>query len=199
MPPANPAAHASDTDKPTLGQITWPFFRLGNTTFGGGYITMIVLGRELVDRLKWITREDFDLALALARVTPGTNIIAFCAATGMILRGWAGAFAAVVAVTAPSAALAVVLMQSFETWQNRPLVMAALVATVAAVTGAMWSTVWQLARPHVGNWKRTLRAVFFLGGSCGAAWLGVTPLPIIVGALVLGYLWSVPASQKEAE
>jgi chromate transporter len=199
LPPANPPADTRDTRKPSLGQITWPFFRIGNTTFGGGYITMIILGRELVDRLKWITRKDFELAFALARVTPGTNIIAFCAAVGMILRGLVGAVSAVVAVTGPSAALAVLLMQSFETWQNRPLVMAALAATVAAVTGAMWSTVWMLTRPHVGHWKRTLRAVVFMGGSCGAAWLGVTPLPIIVGALVLGYLWPTPASETEAE
>jgi chromate transporter len=166
---------------------------------------MIILGRELVDRLKWITRKDFELAFALARVTPGTNIIAFCAATGMILRGWAGAFSCVLAVTGPSAALAVLLMQGFESWQGRPLVMAALAATVAAVTGAMWSTVWMLTRPHVGNlhkqWKQTVQALVFMGGEFGAARLGVTPLPIIVGALVFGYLWlpQPRANQEEAE
>jgi len=199
LPPDDSTSPQPVLAKPTLSQITWPFFRIGNTTFGGGYITMIVLGRELVDRLKWITRDDFALAFALARVTPGTNIIAFCAAAGMILRGFVGAVSAVVAVTLPSAALAVVLMQSFETWQNRPLVMAALAATVAAVTGAMWSTVWMLTRPHIGKWKQTLRAVVFMAGACGAAWWGVTPVPIIVGALVLGYLWPTPAFEKEAE
>jgi chromate transporter len=181
-----------------LAQATWPFFWFGNTTFGGGYITMIVLGRELVDRLKWITRQDFELAFALARVTPGTNIIAFCAAVGKILRGWAGAFSAVIAVTMPSAALAVLLMQGFESWQGRPRVMAALAATVAAVTGAMWSTVWMLTRPHVGKWRQTLRAVVFLGGAFGAARLGVTPVPIILGALIFGYLWPTQPNEPEA-
>jgi chromate transporter len=186
-----------------LAQAAWPFLWFGNTTFGGGYITMIVLGRELVDRLKWLTRRDFELAFALARVTPGTNIIAFCAATGMMLRGWAGAFAAVLSVTAPSAALAVLLMQGFETWQSRPLVMAGLAATVAAVTGAMWSTVWMLTRPHVGRWQQNLRALVFMGGAFAASRLGVTPLPIILGALILGYLWpqgaeSPPELQTES-
>lgn len=161
---------------------------------------MIVLGRELVDRLKWITRDDFELAFALARVTPGTNIIAFCAAVGKILRGWAGALSAVMAVTAPSAALAVLLMQGFETWQGRPNVMAALATTVAAVTGAMWSTVWMLTRPHVGGWKQTLRAVVFMGGAFGASRLGVTPVPIILGALLFGYLWPPePASHEKLQ
>ena len=184
QPPAKP-------EPPSLARATWPFFRLGNTTFGGGYITMIVLGRELVDRLKWLDRKDFELAFALARVTPGTNIIAFCAATGKMLRGWAGALAAVLAVTAPSAALAVLLMVGFEAWQGRPRIMAALAATVAAVTGAMWSTVWMLTRPHVGRVKQTLRAVVFMGGAFLAARLGVTPVPIILGALVLGYVWPI--------
>jgi chromate transporter len=199
-----PSETAKTGDRPTLRKATWPFLWFGNTTFGGGYITMMVLGRELVDRLKWITRKDFELAFALARVTPGTNIIAFCAATGMMLRGWAGAFAAVLAVTAPSAALAVLLMQGFESWQGRPLVMAGLAATVAAVTGAMWSTVWMLTRPHVGSivrrWKSNLRAVAFMGGAFLAARLGVTPIPIIVGALVFGYLWlPEPGAGKDAQ
>ena len=190
------APDLAPTLAPNLAKVTWPFFWLGNTTFGGGYITMIVLGRELVDRLKWLTRKDFELAFALARVTPGTNIIAFCAATGKMLRGWAGAFSAVIAVTAPSAALAVLLMQGFESWQGRPRVMAALAGTVAAVTGAMWSTVWMLTAPHIGRpfkqkWLQTLRAVVILGGAFGAARLGVTPVPIILGSLILGYCWPV--------
>jgi chromate transporter len=202
LPPLD-STQSSESDpaaaihKPTLAQATWPFFWFGNTTFGGGYITMIVLGRELVDRLKWITRQDFELAFALARVTPGTNIIAFCAAVGKILRGWAGAFSAVIAVTMPSAALAVLLMQGFDSWQGRPRVMAALAATVAAVTGAMWSTVWMLTRPHVGKWKQTCRAVVFMGGAFGAARLGVTPVPIILGALIFGYLWPPQPNEPE--
>jgi chromate transporter len=184
-----PQDSANPQPRPSLAQATWPFFWFGNTTFGGGFITMIILGRELVDRLKWITRKQFELAFALARVTPGTNIIAFCAATGMMLRGWAGAFSAVIAVTLPSAALAVLLMQGFETWQGNARVTSALTATVAAVTGAMWSTVWMLTRPHIGKWQQTLRGVVFMGGAFLAARLGVTPVPIILGALIFGYLW----------
>ena len=193
-----PTDTANQQRRPNLAQATWPFLWFGNTTFGGGFITMIILGREFVDRLKWITRKDFELAFALARVTPGTNIIAFCAAVGMILRGWAGAFSAVIAVTLPSAALAVLLMQGFETWQGNARVMAALAATVAAVTGAMWSTVWMLTRPHIGNWQQTLRAVVFMGGAFAAARLGVTPVPIILGALIFGYLWPPERNEPSA-
>ena len=96
---------------PSVKKLTEIFFRIGNTTFGGGYVTIGMLGRELVDARRWISAEKFDLAFALARVTPGTNLIAFCAAIGALICGTAGAIAAVVAVTAPSSALAVLILR----------------------------------------------------------------------------------------
>jgi len=188
--------------RPSLAKLTEVFFRIGNTTFGGGYITMIILGRDLVDRRHWVKREDYELAFSLARITPGTNIIAFCAAVGSILRGWSGAVLAVMAVTLPAALMAVLLQQGFESWRSHPFAMAAISVTSAAVTGMMWSTVWLLTSPYVGGWVRTLRAVLLLGGSCLAAWLGVTPLPIIFVAMILGYVWldeEPPATKSDAE
>jgi chromate transport protein ChrA len=98
--------------------------------------------------------------------------------------------AAVLAATLPSTVLAVVLMQTIETWQDRRLFAAALVGTVAAVTGMMWSTVWMLVRPYVRGVSNTLRAIVLVGGAAGAAWLGITPIPIILVALVIGVLWT---------
>src|SRR5581483_6974984 len=66
----------------TLARLTAVFFRIGNTTFGGGDPTMAALRRELVERKEWLTDEDYATAFALARVTPGTNVVAFCAAAG---------------------------------------------------------------------------------------------------------------------
>ena len=177
------------TSAPSLGQLTRALFRIGNTTFGGGFITMIIIGREFVERRGWLTQSQFDVAFSLARVTPGTNIVAFCAAIGSMLRGWRGAVLAVFALTFPSALIAVLLMQGFESWRSHPWAMAALGATTAAVTGMMWSTVWLLTKPHVGGWEKTIRAAVILGGAFAAAWMGVTPVPIIVVATLAGFLW----------
>src|SRR5205085_10971432 len=93
-------------EKPSLKRLTEIFFRIGNTTFGGGYVTIGMLGRELVDTRRWISVEKFDLAFAIARVTRGTNLIAFCAAIGAVICGVAGAIRALLALTPPPAALA---------------------------------------------------------------------------------------------
>ena len=178
------------TSSPSVRKLTEIFFRIGNTTFGGGYVTIGMLGRELVDTRRWISTEKFDLAFALARVTPGTNIIAFCAAIGALICGLAGAVAAVVALTAPSAVLAVLIVQSFESWQGNRIAMAAIGGTIAAVAGMMWSTIWIILRPHVGGLTRNLQVVLIAGGGFLASWkFHITPLPIIAAGTLVGFLW----------
>jgi chromate transporter len=144
---------------------------------------MALLQRELTGR-GWITREDFALAYSLARVTPGTNVLAFCAATGARVLGFAGAAAAVLAVTLPSAILIVLLTRGFETWRTHPVAMAAIAGTVAAVSGMVWASVWNLVKPYLG-----VRAFLFAGAAFLAAWkFHVTPVPIILIAALAGYL-----------
>jgi chromate transporter len=171
--------------KPSLAALTRLYLKIGNTTFGGGDPTMALLQRALIER-KWISRADFALAYSLARITPGTNALAFCAATGACVLGLAGAFAAVLAVTVPSAILAVLLTRGFEAWRDHPWAMAAIGGTVAAVAGMMWAGVWTLVKPYLG-----FRVILFAGGAFLAAWkFQVTPIPIILVAALLGYLWA---------
>ncbi len=175
------------------------FFRIGNTTFGGGMVTMGMLGREMVETRRWLTPDKFDLAFALARVTPGTNLIAFCAATGALLRGNLGAIAAVLALTVPSAAIAVFFIYGFETWQTNRYVAAALMGTVAAVAGMMWSTIWMILQPHVGGMMRNVQVAVIAGGAFVASWwYGVSPIAIILAATLLGAVWDDPKAAKKS-
>ncbi|HLH44130.1 MAG TPA: chromate transporter [Bryobacteraceae bacterium] len=175
----------------SLGKLTNIFLRVGNTTFGGGYVTMAVLGRELVDLRRWITSEDYALAFALARVTPGTNVIAFCAAAGWLVMGAGGAVAAVLASCAPSAALAVLILQGIESGSSHRWVMGALAGTVAAVSGTMWSIVAWLVRPFVkGGATKLLRGITITGGAFLASWkFNITPVPILAAAAMVSLIW----------
>ena len=176
--------------RPALARLTQVFLVIGNTTFGGGNPTMAALQRELVDRRGWITQEDYALAYALANITPGTNVLAFCAAVADLILGVRGAIAAVLAVTVPSAVLAVLLTYGYESWRTNSIVMAAIGGTVAAVAGMMWSSVWRLVVPNLGGLWKTARAMVFFGGAFLAAWrFGVTPIPVIAVAVLAGLLW----------
>src|SRR5579863_6014183 len=125
---------------PTLGRLTGVFLRVGNTTFGGGPPTMAALQREFVERRGWLSQEQYGLAFALARVTPGTNVMAFCAATGSQILGWAGAITGALSPTLPSAVLALLITVGYENWRTNALALAAINGTVAAVAGMMLAT-----------------------------------------------------------
>jgi len=184
------ASDITSTPKPDLPELTSVVFKIGNTTFGGGIPTIAALQRELVDRRGWLTSEDYGLAFALARITPGTTVIAFCAAAGWCIKGIAGAIAGTLAETAPSALLAVLITVGYESWRTHPLAMGAISGIIAAVAAMMWASVWSLVRPYCGGVRPAVRVAVFTGGAVLAfSRLGLTPLPIIGIAAVGGWLW----------
>ncbi len=182
---------------PTLRKLTGVFLRVGNTTFGGGLPTMAALQRDLVEENKWLSMEDYALAFSLARVTPGTNVIAFCAATGARIMGWRGALAATLAETGPSAVLAILMTQGYETWRSNAWVMAGVAGTIAAVAGMMWASIWSMVRPHLVGFKSAVRSLAITLGAFAAIWkFGLSPLSVIGLAALAGMLWKEPASAK---
>ena len=68
-------------ERPSLLKLFLSYLRVTNLTFGGGTITMAALHTELVSLRKWLTQEKYATVYALARITPGTNMLAFCAGT----------------------------------------------------------------------------------------------------------------------
>ncbi|MEO8051130.1 MAG: chromate transporter [Acidobacteriota bacterium] len=181
---------------PTLRQLTGVFLRIGNTTFGGGLPTIAALQRELVERNDWLSPEDYALAFSLARVTPGTNVIAFCAAVGARILGFRGALAATLAETAPSAVLAILMTQGYETWRSNAWVMAGIAGTIAAVAGMMWASAWWMLKPYLRGVGGALRSLVITMAAFAAFWkLGLGPVSVIGLAAVVGVLWKEPESE----
>ena len=83
------------------------FTRYANFTLGGGSATVAVMHRELLDKRQWLSPDDFTLCFALARLTPGTNLLAFCTGVGWLLRGMAGAVVALLAASIPCTVMVV--------------------------------------------------------------------------------------------
>ena len=182
---------------PTLKQLTGVFLRVGNTTFGGGLPTIAALQRELVEQNDWLSREDYALAFSLARVTPGTNVIAFCAAAGARIMGLRGALAATLAETGPSAVLAVLMTQGYETWRTNQWVMAGVAGTIAAVVAMMWASIWFIVKPLFNGLYSSVRGLVIVLGSFAAIWkFGLGPLSVIGIAVVVGLLWKEPPREK---
>src|ERR1019366_6259770 len=97
--------------------MTGVFARVGTLTFGGGDPTVAALYSELVTTRRWLAPEAYGLVYALARITPGTNAMAFCAGVAWELAGWGGGVLAVLAAAVPSALCVVLLTLGYEAWK----------------------------------------------------------------------------------
>ena len=174
---------------PTLKQLFAVFLRVGNTTFGGGDPTMAVLQREF-DRRGWMTAEQFALAFGLARVTPGTNVVAFCAGAGFLILGIGAGILAVLAETVPSAVLVIWLTRWCELGASSLWARAAIAGTVAAAVGTMLAAALNLTRMQLtkSNWPSTILIV--VAAFVLAQVAGLSPIQILGLAAIAGLVWT---------
>ena len=89
----------------TPGEVFGCFLRLGLTSFGGPIAHVGYFRREFVERRGWISDSEYAQLLGLCQFLPGPASSQMGFAVGLIRAGWAGAVAAFLAFTLPSALL----------------------------------------------------------------------------------------------
>src|SRR5690554_8048385 len=98
--------------KPSSGgpaEVFFAFLKLGLTSFGGPIAHLAYFRTEVVERRRWLSDEQFGQLLALCQFLPGPASSQLGFALGMLRAGWAGACAAFLAFTLPSALLMLAL------------------------------------------------------------------------------------------
>src|SRR5258708_36060333 len=107
---------------------------------------MAALQRELVVTRGWMTAERYGLIYSLARATPGTNVLAFCAGVGWQLARFRGALAAVLSASIPCAAAVVWFTYVYTRWLSNPLARSAIGGMFAAAGGVHAAASFPLLR-----------------------------------------------------
>lgn len=181
---------------PTLAELASVFARYANTTFGGGSATIAVIKEQILTRRGWTHEAEFDLNYALSRLTPGTNLLAFCTAAGWTARRWLGAVVALLAASLPCSIIAVVMTAFYVELHDSALFHAALRGALAAAVAILGSTAWVFAEPHI---KAAPRKAMVIVPCAAALSLGVhlSPVKILLLAAAAGILWPVEAARAE--
>jgi chromate transporter len=180
---------------PTLPEVASVFARYANLTWGGGSATIAVLKRQIVDKRRWLRESEFELDYALSRLTPGTNLLAFCTAAGWTRRRWLGAILALLASSIPCSLLVLIVTVFYTELHGSSWFQAALRGALAAAVAIMVSTAWVFAEPHVkaAPWKAVVIAPLTVGLALG---LGLSPVTILLVSAVLGLAWPVPKKRE---
>lgn len=176
----------------SLRRLSLIFLRIGNLTFGGGDPTMAALHKELVVSRGWLPNERYALIYGLARATPGTNILAFCAGAGWELAKWRGALVAVFSSSIPCAALVVWFTYIYSVLRSNPHAMSAIGGTLAAAVGMMWAAAYQLFRPRWKPGSRARALLLTIGGFALSYQFDMPPIQILGLGALIGLLWQAP-------
>ena len=170
-----------------LLELTWTFIRIGCMMFGGGYVMLPLLQREVVEKKGWVSQEELLDCFAISQCTPG--VIAVNAATfvGYQRKGVAGSLFATVGVILPALVIISVLAGVLQQVSHYPAVIHAFAGIRVAVAALVTVTLWKLYRKSVKG--------AFGNGLCAAALiltvLGINPVWLALGAALLGILTAV--------
>jgi len=147
--------------------------------FGG---VLPVAQRELVEKRRWMTREQFVEMLAVSQVLPGPNVVNLALMFGDRCFGWRGAVAAFGGMMAVPTLIVLGLTLLYAEYARVPVVAGALRGMGAVAAGLVLSTALKLASTlrtnRLGKW---VGAAFALATFVAIAWLHVPLVWIVLG------------------
>jgi chromate transporter len=161
------------------------FLKIGAFAFGGVYSMLAFFERELVQRRKWLSQEEFAESVVMGQLTPGAPIVNTGIFIGYTLKKLRGALATVVGQVLPSFILVLVLSYLYVRYNDLPLLKAVLKGIGAAVVGLIASVVYRMSGKLLKEYKSIIiAAVAFL---CLAVFK-LNPIGLIVAAGIAGLL-----------
>ncbi|WP_150275823.1 chromate transporter [Paenibacillus tepidiphilus] len=166
-----------------IAQLFMVFFKLGPSTFGGGYAMIAAIEREIVDKKAWLKPEETGDMISVAGSAPGGVAVNSAAYVGYKMAGIAGAVTAVLAITLPTFSIVIILSILGLMYQDVPKVAAALKGVHAAVVALIIVAAFKIGRASLLD-KSTL----LLAGSCVLLLLltPLHPLYLILGGPIAG-------------
>jgi chromate transporter len=171
-------------DRVSLGRLTWIVGRDVHRTLGGGLAAMELLRRTFIANHS-IDESDNAGLVAVSRLTPGTNVLAYCVGLGWSLHRWAGALAALLAASIPGSLIVCALTVALVSVPDYPVVRMLLAIGVLVATLLVFSSAVSLLRPYLRA-AVVVRASIIAIVSAGMMVAGVTPVRVLLVSAVLG-------------
>jgi chromate transporter len=121
---------------PHLGSVVALFATIGAFTFGGGLSMIALMDEHVVNRLHWLSSEEFIAGLALGQLTPGP-VLMVAAYVGYKLLGVGGAVVAAAAAFLPSFVLMLAILPAFDRVRKLAWTKAFIQGVAPGVIGVM--------------------------------------------------------------
>lgn len=131
------AASATSSTAPTYrpASLTELFLALNSVALQGFGGVLTIIQREIVDKRRWLTQQEFVEDWAVSQILPGGNVINLCIILGNRFFGWRGALVALAGILTLPMIIALVLATLYSQFAHIQAVSGAVRGMGAAAAG----------------------------------------------------------------
>ncbi|SNX53565.1 chromate transporter [Thermoanaerobacterium sp. RBIITD] len=172
------------------------FFKIGAFTLGGGYAMLPLIQKEVVERKKWIDREEFIDMIAVAQSAPGPIAINTAVFVGYKIAGVTGAIFTTIGSALPSFLIILIIASFFVGVQGNPIVERIFKGIRPAVVALIAAPVLNLAKDAKVNKKTVIIPIVV---AIAVGFLKFSPIYVIIIAAICGlgfYIWNERHSER---
>ena len=175
-----------------MNSIYWEsfrtFFHIGIFTLGGGYAMIPLIEEEVVNKHKWVSKDEMLDLIAIAQSCPGVFAINLSIFIGYKLRKTKGAICTALGTALPSFLIILAIAIFFKQFEDNRVVAAIFRGIRPAVVALIAVPTFRL-----GQRAKLNRYTVWIPVVCALAiWaLGVSPIYIIIIAGLAGYLYGM--------
>ena len=162
------------------------FFHIGLFTLGGGYAMIPLIEEEVVNKKRWVSREEFLDLIAIAQSCPGVFAINISIFIGYKLRKVRGALATAFGIALPSFLIILLIAMFFYRFQENPVVAAIFRGIRPAVVALIAVPTFNLAKSAKISW---VNCWIPIAGALLIWLMGVSPIYIIILAGIGGWAY----------
>ena len=162
------------------------FFKIGAFTLGGGYAMIPIIESEIVEKRKWISKDEFVDLIAVAQSCSGVFAINLSTFIGYKMKRVPGAICTTLATALPSFIIILLIALFFHSFQDNPVVESIFKGIRPAVVALIAVPTWNMACSAKISWSNCWIPIL----STLLIWaMGVNPIFIILVAGVGGFLY----------
>ena len=176
---------------PTLAELTRVCARIGVLSFGGPAAQIALMHRELVERRRWVSEEEYLSALSFCMLLPGPEAMQLATWIGWRKHGTLGGLIAGGLFVLPGAAVVLVLSVIYATWGGVPLVAALFTGVQAAVLVIVVEALLRVSKRALKSRQHWAIAALAFAG----LFLFALPFPVVI--LAAG-LWGLATATGTA-
>ena len=191
-PEASPAPASTDSDTVacSLRDFTLYFLRLGTLGFGGPIALAGYMQRDLVERRRWISKQDYVEGLALAQLAPGPLAAQLAIYLGWVRGGVLGGTLVGLAFVLPSFVMVLGLSVLYVAYGGLPWMRSAFYGIGAAVIAIIARSVVKLVKMTLA--KDYLLWSVFVANAVVTAWTESELIWVFLISGVLSMLVKAP-------